>query len=114
GGGPPLDRTSRSPSLHGMDYEYIEDSHSLNRAVARIAGNEILAVDTEAAGYHRYHDRISLMQISTRSENLLIDPLAVPDLSVLTALLADPDVEKVFHDADFDLRILYRDLRLEV
>ena len=33
-----------------------------------------------------------------------------PDLGALGALLADPAVETVFHDADYDLRILHRDL----
>src|SRR5690606_1031416 len=32
----------------------------------------------------------------------------------LGRLLADPAIEKVFHDADYDLRILHRDLDLGV
>jgi len=40
-----------------------------------------------------------------------VDPLALPDLALLGELLADPAVEKVFHDADYDLRILDRDYR---
>jgi len=97
-----------------MNYEYIETRAALDRAVARLAAAPILGVDTEAAGYHRYHDRISLVQISTRDENVLIDPVALADLSALGPLFQNPAVEKIFHDADFDLRILYRDLGLEV
>src|SRR5213079_3173192 len=37
------------------------------------------------------------------------DPLAVADLSPVGRLLADAKVEKIFHDADYDLRILDRD-----
>jgi ribonuclease D len=38
-----------------------------------------------------------------------VDPLAVSDLSPVGELLGDPGVEKIFHDADYDLRILDRD-----
>jgi ribonuclease D len=38
-----------------------------------------------------------------------VDPLAVADLTPLGGLLTDPAVEKVFHDADYDLRVLDRD-----
>lgn len=65
----------------------------------------ILAVDTEAASFHRHVDRIYLVQVSTRDTTAIIDPLAVPDLSGLGALLADHRVEVVFHDADYDLRL---------
>lgn len=37
-----------------------------------------------------------------------MDPLAVQDLAPFGALLADPAVEVVFHDADYDLRLLDR------
>jgi len=97
-----------------MDYQYIDTAGQLAELVRRIEGEPLLAVDTEAAGYHRYHDRLSLLQISTRGENVLIDPLAVADLSALRPILADRAVEKVFHDADYDLRILDRDLGMRV
>src|SRR6266508_2322604 len=68
-----------------------------------------VAVDTEAASFHRYRDRIYLLQLSTRDRTALIDPLALADLAPFGALLADAQVEKVFHDADYDLRVLDRD-----
>jgi ribonuclease D len=97
-----------------MRFEYVEDVVKLRDTVRRIAGAPVLGVDTEAAGYHRYHDTISLLQISTRDENFLIDPLTIRDLSPLAELFADSSSEKIFHDADFDLRILHRDARLEI
>jgi ribonuclease D len=97
-----------------MKHEYITTPDSLAQAIDRLRGAPILGVDTEAAGYHRYHDSISLLQISSRDENLLIDPLAIEDLSSLSELFSDPQAEKIFHDADFDLRILHRDLGLQI
>lgn len=97
-----------------MRYEYIDTPDKLDAALQRLQGQPLLGVDTEAAGYHRYLDSISLIQISSREENLLVDPLALDDLSALATLLEDPAVETLFHDADFDLRILDRDLDLHV
>lgn len=66
----------------------------------------MIAVDTEAASFHRHRDRVYLVQLSTRRETHLVDPLAVTGLPGLGDLLADTAVEKVFHDADYDLRLL--------
>jgi ribonuclease D len=82
--------------------------------VERLRGLPLIAVDTEAAGYHRFFDRMSLVQISSREEHFLIDPFTVGNLDPLADLLEDPEVETVFHDADYDLRILDRDAGLSV
>jgi ribonuclease D len=65
----------------------------------------LLAVDTEAASFHRYLDRVYLIQLSSRTTNAVIDPLAVGHLGALGEVLADPAIEIVFHDADYDLRL---------
>lgn len=74
-----------------------------------IAGQPSIALDTEAASFHRYHDRVYLVQLSTADRTAVIDPLAVDDLTRLGTLLGDPAVEKIFHDADYDLRLLHHE-----
>jgi ribonuclease D len=90
-------------------YRYVDTAAALDDVVASARAEPLAAVDTEAASFHRYIDRVYLVQLSTRHATAIIDPLAVADLAPLGALLADPRVEKVFHDADYDLRILDRD-----
>ncbi|MBW3570242.1 MAG: ribonuclease D [Gemmatimonadetes bacterium] len=97
-----------------MDYEYIERADRLASLVDELRGETLLGVDTEAAGYHRYFDRLSLVQLSSRTRNYLVDPFSAGDLSTLGALFADPGVEKIFHDADYDVRILDRDAGLRI
>jgi ribonuclease D len=105
----------RQPTTdEAMRYEYIDTPQALDALLAALRDQPLLGVDTEAAGYHRYLDRLSLIQISTRAEHFLVDPLALEDLSGLGPVLARPETEKIFHDADYDLRILDRDLGLRV
>jgi ribonuclease D len=81
------------------------------RLFADMASTRELAIDTEGASFHRFIDRIYLLQVSTRSHHAILDPLALDAgvLAPLGALLANPAIEKVFHDADYDLRLLQRD-----
>jgi len=88
---------------------YLDSQPAFDRFAATLRGAPLLAIDTEAASFHRYRDRVYLVQLSTRTDTAVVDPLAVPDLSALGQLMADPAVEVLFHDADYDLRILDRD-----
>ena len=97
-----------------LRYEYVETPEHLRQVAERLRREPLVAADTEAAGYHRYLDRLSLIQFSSREENFLVDPLALDDLSPLEPVFADPDVEIIFHDADYDLRILDRDAGITV
>jgi ribonuclease D len=88
---------------------FIESQPAFDAQLGRLRSERLLALDTEAASFHRYLDRIYLIQVSSREFTLVIDPLGVGDLRSLGSVLADPAVEVVFHDADYDLRILDRD-----
>ena len=92
---------------------FIESDRDLEAALEAIAGQSLLAADTEAAGYHRYRDRICLVQLSTRTETWVIDALAV-DVGPLGRVLVDGRTEVVLHDADYDLRLLGRDHGIRV
>jgi ribonuclease D len=91
------------------DHRYIDTAEQLADLIAAFRAEPLVAVDTEAASFHRYVDRVYLVQLSTRATTAVIDPLAIADLTPLGVLLADQNVETVFHDADYDLRTLHRD-----
>ncbi len=88
---------------------YLDSTESAERFLASIANAKSVAIDTEGASFHRYVDRIYLLQLSTQSRHAIIDPLRVGAPSALGALLESRDVEVVFHDADYDLRLLHQD-----
>jgi len=73
-----------------------------------------IAVDLEMDSLHHYREKVCLVQISTRQQSWLIDPLALPSLSPLAAPLADPGIVVVMHGSDYDIRSLHRDFGIEV
>jgi hypothetical protein len=88
---------------------YLDTDTAVSRFLDSVAGARELALDTEGASFHRFVDRIYLIQLSTRDAHAIIDPLPIRAPSALGALLEDPAVEVVFHDADYDLRLLHQD-----
>ena len=88
---------------------YIDTQQEAEDFLADISGIREIAVDTEGASFHRFIDRIYLLQISTRERSAIIDPLPIGMPKGLGEILQDPDVEVVFHDADYDLRLLHQD-----
>ncbi len=104
----------KAKTRHPLKLTMVEDDRTFEASVSRMSGAHRLAFDTEAASFHRYFDRVFLIQISSDSESWVIDPLRLSDLTPVGGILADSNVEIVFHDADFDLRNLDRDYGFRV
>jgi ribonuclease D len=96
----------RAGSHHPLWIDTVEE---LDRFLASVANVREIALDTEGASFHRFVDRIYLLQLSTRDATAVVDPLAVGRPERLGKLLEDERVEKVLHDADYDLRLLHQD-----
>ena len=88
---------------------YLDSQAEVDRFLASIAATRELALDTEGASFHRFVDRIYLLQLSTREKSAIIDPLPIGSPVGLGQLLENAQVEKIFHDADYDLRLLHQD-----
>jgi ribonuclease D len=92
-----------------MSLELIERAESLREVVDRLESIDRIAVDLEAAGFHRYSDRVCLVQLSTPDDTWVLDPLAVEVADALRPCLEDPGVQVLVHGADYDIRLLDRD-----
>lgn len=92
---------------------YIDSPGGLERLGRSLDGGDI-AVDCEAAGYHRYSDRLCLLQLSTASGTFVLDPLAVDLTTALKPVLEDPARRALMHGGSYDLRLLRRDLDIAV
>ena len=66
----------------------------------------VCAIDTEADSLHRYRESLCLVQFADRHQCVLIDPLAIEDLSSLGEYLAEAVVW--MHGADYDMTMFKR------
>lgn len=98
-----------TPGTARHDAQYVDTPKAAEELMASIGRVDRIAIDTEGASFHRFVDRIYLVQLSTRDVTAVIDPLTAGDLPALGAVLADRSVEVVLHDADYDLRLLHQD-----
>lgn len=105
-------RRTSDAAEHPLDY--LDEPSEVDALLDRIQGVRELAVDTEGASFHRFVDRIYLLQLSTRERSAILDPLTIGKPAGLGTLLESPDVEVVFHDADYDLRLLRQDYGWQV
>jgi len=97
------------PAVNTATALYLDKPTEVERFLEDIRDVREIALDTEGASFHRFLDRIYLLQIATRERNAIIDPLPIGSPAKLGKLLVDPNVEVVFHDADYDLRLLHQD-----
>jgi len=94
------------------EFQRIETTADLDALARDLMREKVVAVDTEADSFYHYFDKTCLVQIATKKEIFLVDPLALggPDeLQPLAKLFAAKDIRKIFHAAEYDLFVLKRD-----
>jgi ribonuclease D len=87
----------------------VEDDKSMERMLDVLQDEKVIAVDTEADGFHSYREQVCLVQVTGAGEDFIVDPFADFDMGGLGDVLADPKRIKLFHDSEFDILILKRD-----
>ena len=85
---------------------------ALEHLTHQLAGEAVVAVDTESNSLFVYFEQTCLIQISTSATDYLVDSLVLSkDLQPLAPFFADPAIEKVIHAAEYDLLCLKRDFQ---
>jgi ribonuclease D len=92
----------------------IQNQDDFSSFITQLENTEFISVDTESNSFYAYYNRICLIQVSTEQDDFIIDPLALEDLGMLGRVLANPDVEKIFHAAPNDISGLRRDFKFDV
>ncbi|MCU0507172.1 MAG: HRDC domain-containing protein [Anaerolineae bacterium] len=87
----------------------VDSPASFDHMIEALVAQPALALDTESNSLYRYHYRVCVVQISTTDTDYLLDPLRLRDIAPLGAILADPQIQKVFHAAENDILMLKRD-----
>lgn len=95
---------------------WVDTYEGVLEMLAELKKAKEIAVDLEHHDYRTYPGLLSLMQISTRDKDWIVDTLRPwrHKLEVLNEVFADPNILKVFHGAYMDIIWLQRDLGLYI
>jgi ribonuclease D len=92
---------------------WVDTRTLLKQMASDLVGQSRIAVDTESNSLHAYREQVCLIQFSTRQRDYVVDPLVLPDLSLLGPIFKNPKIEKIFHAAEYDLICLRRDFQFQ-
>ena len=101
-------------NINSPDFRIIDTSSGLRDIVNELDGQTTLAVDLEADSMYHFQEKVCLLQMATEHTRLVIDPLAISDLSPLRPVFSNPYITKILHGADYDVRSLYRDFKIKI
>jgi ribonuclease D len=97
-----------------MESQIIDNAVGLEDTVEFLEKEKALAVDLEADSMYHYKEKVCLIQVATEKASVVIDPLAIKDLTLLKPIFSNPGIRKIFHGADYDVRSLYRDFKIRI
>ena len=103
-----MPKLNKETPITPSKYTRIDTDAGLNDLLENLSVESIIAVDTESDSLYSYFEKVCLVQISTPHDDYLVDPL-VFDISPLGEIFANPNLEKIFHAAEYDLMTLRRD-----
>ena len=92
----------------------LTSTEEITAFAAELETYPVIAVDLEADSMHNYQEKVCLLQFSTPDTTVLVDPLVGADLESLRPVMANPQIRKIFHAADYDIRCLARDFDIEI
>ncbi|KAI0862164.1 ribonuclease H-like domain-containing protein [Xylaria cubensis] len=95
---------------------YVDTFDGVLAMLEELKGANEIAIDTEHHDFRTYAGLLSLMQISTREKDWIVDTLQPwrHKLEVLNEVFADPSIVKVLHGAYMDIVWLQRDCGLYI
>jgi ribonuclease D len=92
----------------------ITSDEELVDALALLADQAAIGVDTESNSLHAYRERVCLIQLAAPGHDILIDPLSGVDIALLADIFASDRIQKVFHAAEYDVMCLKRDFGFSI
>ena len=94
--------------------QYLTQAEEIRSIITKIASAKTLWLDTETADWQSPNPKVSLIQVLAEPEDLtgdrayVLDVLDKPEVVAyfVDQIMADPKIEKVFHNANYDVKFL--------
>ena len=96
------------------EFTIVDTCSGLKDLATALEKKTVIACDLEADSMYHYREKVCLLQMAAEQMTFVIDPLAVGQMTALQPLFLNPDIRKVFHGADYDVRSLFRDFNIEI
>jgi ribonuclease D len=100
-----------------LNYTLLENDSGIQNLAEIINRNNIteIAVDFEGeSNLHRYGIHLCLIQLIADGRVFLIDPIKIPDLSILEKLLENREILKIMFSAEFDIKLLKHTKNIQI
>ncbi|XP_039063756.1 protein RRP6-like 2 isoform X2 [Hibiscus syriacus] len=106
----------KPPSIKSTSFKLVEEVKDLKDLAAKLRSVQEFAVDLEHNQYRSFQGLTCLIQISTRTEDFIVDTLKlrIHVGPYLREVFKDPTKKKVMHGADRDIVWLQRDFGIYV
>ncbi|MFN6366308.1 MAG: DNA translocase FtsK [Aphanizomenon sp.] len=101
---------------------YLTEASEIYNQISQLSLSKTLWIDTEIADWYTDKPKLALIQVLADYTDLtgesayIFDVLGKPDLAVyfINQIMVNPQIEKVFHNAGFDLKYLGKELAQNV
>lgn len=101
--------TPEAMHLEPPEFTWVSNAADFRAMIEVLQPVRRMALDIEADSLYHYYEKVCLIQISTDRETFVLDPLVISDLSALQPMMENPEIEKTFHAAGYDIFCLHRD-----
>jgi ribonuclease D len=101
-------------SLPCVASDVITRRADLDQWVVGLNNTGIIAVDIEADSLYHFKEKVCLIQMASDRQTVVIDPLAVKNLTALKPVFRNTAITKVIHGSDYDVRSLHRDFKISI
>ncbi|WP_236890701.1 ribonuclease D [Desulfoluna limicola] len=93
---------------------FVETPEALEEIADFFLNADCIGVDIEADSMFHFREKVCLIQMAAGDLIAVIDPLAIDDMSPIVPVFEKPEIRKIFHGSDYDVRSLNRDFGITI
>ena len=93
---------------------YVDTPEALEEIAEVFLNADCIGVDLEADSMFHFREKVCLIQMAVGDYIAVIDPLSIDDMGPIVPVFERPEIRKIFHGSDYDVRSLNRDFGITI